>query len=105
MNTHHTQYKMGIIKYNLLEAFKNTGDAPSFVYILHLIYKLSVDEKNLVSQYNVDNKYLAQQFVESCILEAIDSIFPRNKYLYLMVVFTYLQLNAVQTFSFTYIKN
>lgn len=77
---------MGMIKYNLLQAFKNTEDAPSFVSILHSIYKGALDEKFNAQHNIIENKYLARQFIDSCITEAIDLISPNDKYLLLMVV-------------------
>lgn len=86
MTTYSSLCKMGMIKYNLLQAFKNTEDAPSFVSILHLIYKAALHEKNNTQYTTMENKYLAQQFIDSCITEAIDFISPTDKYLLLMVV-------------------
>lgn len=77
---------MRMVKHSLLQAFKNTEDANSFVWILHYLFKTEVEANDAESIAAVDNNYACQQFVDSCILEAVSSIPPSNKYLILMVI-------------------
>lgn len=79
---------MRIIKHSLLEALKNTEDVPSFVYILHYLYKKALEENFISKDKNngVQSNYMIQQFVDSAVLEVLDFLPASNKYSILVVI-------------------
>lgn len=66
------------IQTSLLEAYKNTEDTPSFVWIIHNFYKKSFEKDPTVNW--------SKKFVDTCMLEAIKLLAPNKKYLIVTVI-------------------
>ena len=87
MSTNYPSYNLPLIKYNLLHALRHSEDVPSFVWIVYFLYKVELNKLNSSGTIvNIDKKYLSQQFVDSCILEAVNILSSDNKYLIIMVI-------------------
>lgn len=71
-------FKMPNFQNSLVQAYKNTEDTPSFVWILHYLHK-KWREKETASDSS-------QHLVDSSVLEAIKFLSPDNKYLIHMVI-------------------
>ncbi|XP_058808369.1 leucine-rich PPR motif-containing protein, mitochondrial-like [Phymastichus coffea] len=79
MSNFSMQYRAEIVKSNLLNAFINTEDVPSFVSILHHLYMHKFNYENHIAEDNINKVVYSQKFIDSFISETVDTILSKNE--------------------------
>ncbi|KAL7302489.1 hypothetical protein TKK_0005133 [Trichogramma kaykai] len=82
MSNHSSSYRISMVKHNLLKSFKNTEDAPSFVWILHYLCMKKSDSQ-LIS--DSERQYMIQHYLDSCIQEAVEYFGTSNRYVIIVL--------------------